>query len=81
MFNWIRGAITLSLPHVLILALRNMQTQWIFVSDRDFVRANVRSHRLPRSSNSVSLRSSTRVTAYSFVGGHIVNRSIDPARI
>jgi hypothetical protein len=27
------------------------------------------------------LRSSTRVTAYSYVGGRIVNRSIDPARI
>jgi hypothetical protein len=54
---------------------------WVFVSDRDFVRGNVRSHRLPRTSNSVSLRSSTRVTAYSYVGGRIVNRSIDPARI
>jgi hypothetical protein len=54
---------------------------WTFVSDRDFVAADVRAHRMPASRSPSLLSASARVTNYTSVNGRIVNRSIDRARI
>jgi hypothetical protein len=54
---------------------------WIFVTESNFARGNVRAHRVPAARNDSLLRASARVTNYASVNGRIVNRSIDVARI
>lgn len=54
---------------------------WVFVSDRDFVATDVRTRLRARSEVQAQLAGSTRSTNYAVVKGHIVNRSVDRARI
>ena len=54
---------------------------WVFVSEGDFVRGNVRARRIPPSRNEAMLRASARVTSYASVNGRIVNRSLDIGRL
>ena len=63
------------------LAAPQYSSNWVFVSNGDFARGNVRAHRVSPARNREMLTASVRVTNYAAVNGRVVNRSIDRAKI
>jgi hypothetical protein len=54
---------------------------WVFVSEGDFARGDVRARRVPPARNAAMLHASARVTNYATISGRVVNRSVDVGRL
>lgn len=56
-------------------------SSWVFVSENDFARGEIRGRRVDAGRNRALISASARVTSYASVDGRIVNRSLDPVHI
>lgn len=53
------------------------EPRWVFVSDSNFARGEIRAQRMPPSENRARLSASTRATSYTSVNGRVFNGGVD----
>lgn len=79
-YSWHGKAFVSASAHI-DLASSDYASGWVFVTEGDFARGEIRAHRLPPTRNRALLGASARVTNYAAIDGRIVNRSVDPVSL